>query len=317
MMIGDDFQFRPLTRGLLYAAAVFMVAWGCLVLLRPDVYCRMAGVQADYLAPSAQSWGLFGLLGGLFFLAFAMMPTRMPLAVLPGVLIGAAGLVITGSGLLSGVLSWPVGAVQIAGELACVGGCTLAAIELYMRRRQLNIEASYDAGGQTSPLLGDYTTHTGESLVAISADRPMMLVFLRHFGCTFCREALADLYRHQGQIAAQGVRPVVVHMVDDAQAEQHMTRFGLRHIARVSDPEKHLYAAFELRRGTFGQLYGMETWVEGFRAGWLEGHSVGSEVGDNTQMPGIFVIHKGEIIRAFRHTTASARADFCALAECN
>ena len=69
--MGDDFQLRAVTRGLLYAAAIYMIAWGGLVLLRPDVYCQLAGVDADYLAPNAQSWGLFGLLGGLFFLAFA------------------------------------------------------------------------------------------------------------------------------------------------------------------------------------------------------------------------------------------------------
>ena len=34
-------------------------------------------------------------------------------------------------------------------------------------------------------------------------------------------------------------------------------------------------------------------------------------------MPGVFLVHKGEVVRAFRHATASTRADFCAMAECN
>jgi AhpC/TSA family len=316
-MNDENFQLRLLTRGLLYIATAFMVGWGLLVWLRPDLYCAWAGVEMDYLGGNPDRWGMFGVLGGLFYLAIALMPTRLPLAILPGVLIGVAGIVITMTGLVKGNLSLSVVLVQWAGELACVLGCLLAAVDLYRRRRQIRFEASYVEGGKASPLLGSYAAHTGERLADMSEGQPIMLVFLRHFGCTFCREALGDLYRLQSQIAARGVRPVVVHMVDDTVAEQHMTKFGLGHIARVSDPSKALYGAFELRRGTFGQLYGIDTWVEGMRAGLLEGHSVGSEVGDNTQMPGVFLVHKGEIIRAFRHATASTRADFCALAECN
>lgn len=316
-MKDDDYQLRGLTRLLLYGAAAYLLVWGLLVLIVPEWYVKWAGVELDYLVPNPVTWGLFGLLGGLFFLAFAIMPTRMPLAVALGVVIGIAGLVISLNGLLGGTLSLPVGLIQVAGELACIGGCSLAAVDLYRLHRRRAFEASHAEGGTASPLLGEYQTHTGERLSDLSAAQPVLLVFLRHFGCTFCREALGDLYRLQGQITARGVRPVIVHMVEDQVAEQHMTRFGLRHIDRVSDPEKQLYAAFELRRGSFGQLYGVDTWVEGLRAGWLEGHSVGREVGDNTQMPGIFLVHKGEILRAFRHSTASIRADFCALADCN
>jgi hypothetical protein len=41
-------------------------------------------------------------------------------------------------------------------------------------------------------LLGAYTSQTGQTL-AVLAKRPLFLVFLRHFGCTFCRKAVADL----------------------------------------------------------------------------------------------------------------------------
>lgn len=316
-MSDDTFVLRGSTRALLYAATVYMVGWGLLVWLRPDVYCAWAEVEMDYLGPNPMGWGMFGVLGGLFYLAIALMPTRLPAAILPGILIGAAGMVISVTGLASGTLSLPVVLLQWAGELACVMGCIWAAVDLYRRRRQIHFDASTAEGGKASSLLGTYAAHTGEMLAEMSEVQPILLIFLRHFGCTFCREALGDLYRLQSQILARGVRPVIVHMVEDEVAEQHMTKFGLRHIARVSDPGKALYAAFELRRGSFGQLYGIDTWVEGLRAGLLEGHSVGSEVGDNTQMPGVFLVHKGEVVRAFRHATASTRADFCAMAECN
>ena len=36
-------------------------------------------------------------------------------------------------------------------------------------------------------------TSTGESLSEVAEKQPVLLVFLRHFGCSFCREAISDL----------------------------------------------------------------------------------------------------------------------------
>ena len=39
----------------------------------------------------------------------------------------------------------------------------------------------------------------------------------------------------------------------------------------------------------------------------LRGHGIGKLDGDGFQMPGAFVIHCGEVVRSYRHTTASDR----------
>ncbi|MFN8816592.1 MAG: hypothetical protein ACK5ZV_07645, partial [bacterium] len=36
-------------------------------------------------------------------------------------------------------------------------------------------------------------TSGGQSVAELSMRSPVLMVFLRHFGCTFCREALADV----------------------------------------------------------------------------------------------------------------------------
>jgi hypothetical protein len=47
---------------------------------------------------------------------------------------------------------------------------------------------------QINPALSAaYTSQGGETLASLTANREVFLVFLRHFGCTFCREALADI----------------------------------------------------------------------------------------------------------------------------
>ena len=62
-----------------------------------------------------------------------------------------------------------------------------------------------------SDLLRAYTSQTGQTLAAL-AERPLFLVFLRHFGCTFCREAVADLAGKRQSIEAKGAPLAFVHL---------------------------------------------------------------------------------------------------------
>ena len=57
-------------------------------------------------------------------------------------------------------------------------------------------------------------TQSGQTLTSLSEASPVLLLFLRHAGCTFCREAIGDVARDRDVIEAAGVRIVLVHMVD-------------------------------------------------------------------------------------------------------
>jgi peroxiredoxin len=156
---------------------------------------------------------------------------------------------------------------------------------------------------------------SGQTLLDASRAAPHMVVFLRHSGCTFCREALTDLARDQSRLNAQGVRLVLVHMGSPEQGETLVKSFGLDGAVPISDPQKRLYAAFNLARGSLTQLFGPRVWVRGFVAGILRRHGVGALVGDGFQMPGAFLVHQGVIRRAFRHADAADRPDYCTLAQ--
>ncbi len=157
--------------------------------------------------------------------------------------------------------------------------------------------------------LANTPTSDGVSLLALSETSPVLVVFLRHFGCTFCREALADLAAKKSQLA--GVRIAIVHMVSDEQAQPNTAKYNLADAARISDPQKNLYNAFELARGKFSQLFGPRVFLRGLQA-WR--HGVGTLQGDGFQLGGAFIIHKGQIIRAYRNHDAADRPDYCQLA---
>ncbi len=161
------------------------------------------------------------------------------------------------------------------------------------------------------------TTNRGDSLADLGETRKVMLVFLRHFGCTFCREALADMNKERAAIEAAGAEIVLVHQVAESHAEKMMKIYGLEDLHRISDPNLELYDIFNLKKGSFRQLFGLRVWLRGMAAGLLEGHMVGPLSGNGFQMPGIFLIHRGKVLRSFVHKLASDRPNYSKLAACS
>lgn len=156
----------------------------------------------------------------------------------------------------------------------------------------------------------------GEKLSEIAEKQPVMLVFLRFFGCSFCREAISDISKHRAKLEASGFRVVFVHMAPNpALAEKFFKKYKLYPVDHILDPEKRFYQAFGLGRGTPQQLFGLMNWIRGFQASILEGHGAepvfeNSYLGDGFQMPGVFVLHKGETLRSFIHRHAYDRPDY-------
>ena len=165
-------------------------------------------------------------------------------------------------------------------------------------------------------LLTEMRTSTGDSIFDMSYERPVMLVFLRHFGCTFCREALAELARIKTEIESRGTTLVLVHMTDDETASKYFERYKIENPIWVNDPECRFYKGFGLVKGNFQQLFGLRSWVDGFKAFVNEGHFIGMQLGDGFQMPGVFTIHKGKVIDQFVHRVASDKPDYLRLCEC-
>jgi peroxiredoxin len=165
-------------------------------------------------------------------------------------------------------------------------------------------------------LLTRMTTNTGQSVLDISIKQPVLVVFLRHFGCQYCRQALADLSKLHPQLEAQNTELVFVHMAENEIADTYFKKFKLEGIQHISDPTYRYYTAFGLMKGTVNQLFGFQSWVRGFAAMAQYGSETGRELGDNTQMPGVFTLFEGEIRDSYIHRIASDRPDYMKLTHC-
>jgi len=160
-------------------------------------------------------------------------------------------------------------------------------------------------------------TKNGDNVYDLSIDSSVMLIFLRHFGCIFCKEALFDISKKRRALEERGVKIVFVHMAEAEVAEKYFLTFGLKDVNHISDPTCALYKEFGLTKGTTSQLLGLKNWVRGFEVSVGKGIEVSiRQIGDAFQMPGVFVIDNGRIKSKYIHSTAADKPDYEKLISC-
>jgi thiol-disulfide isomerase/thioredoxin len=158
-------------------------------------------------------------------------------------------------------------------------------------------------------------TESGANLLALAEASPVLLVFLRHFGCPFCRKTISDVAGLQQEMADRGVRPVFVHLGTPEIAQKHFEYYGLSGVERVHDPGATIYQdpAFALSRQhpLWSTLNPKVFWAWVKRA--MVKHGIGMIQGDGHQMPGIFFLKGPRIVRRFVHRKISDEPDYLSL----
>ncbi len=162
-----------------------------------------------------------------------------------------------------------------------------------------------------SELLETAYTQNGTSVLELSKKGPVLLTFLRHFGCIFCREALHDLADRKAKISEANITLVLVHMSDNEIAEEYFVNYNLPDVEHISDPNCELYSSFGLSKGGPSQLIGLKNLIRGFDL-TIKSRSKPSLrfIGDGFQMPGIFMINNGNMVDRFIHLSASDRPNY-------
>jgi hypothetical protein len=160
-----------------------------------------------------------------------------------------------------------------------------------------------------------FHTESGRSLLDLVDESPVLLVFLRHFACAFCAQALDQVAQLRPQIEARGVRPVFVHLGSPSRAKPYFDYYHISDVERISNPEATLYQlpAFGLTRtNVFLHFLNLTVW-----RGWLKGamfkYRIGMIKEDADQMPGVFFLKGRMIVRAFRHKTIADEPNYMKL----
>ncbi|MCC9601327.1 AhpC/TSA family protein [Stieleria sp. JC731] len=313
-------QTRPIARqdksaswakSVLIAAAVYNLAWGTWVVLRPDDFFNWAELE---IPTYPFIWQCVGMIVGVYGVGYAIA-SRDPVRHWPIVFVGFLGKVFGPIGiawnLATGSLSMDWVLLTIFNDLIWL--FPFAAI-LFMAFDIANRPEAGPTNGTMQELNVHYQSQHGETIGSLSAKRPVLVVFLRHAGCTFCREALGDISEQREQIEKSGVTIVLVHMGDNQSNGQLFASYGLADVHRISDPDCHLYQAYGLQRGGINQLVPPSVWWRGFQAAILNRHGFGKLVGDGFQMPGVFLVEDNQVVHSYLHETSGSRPSYCNLA---
>ena len=148
---------------------------------------------------------------------------------------------------------------------------------------------------------------TGElySLSKLWEEGPAVVVFLRHLGCTFCREHIAHLQKDYDRFEKLGVK---LGLITVAQPEDTLSfcrdRNLLDHFVCLSDPEKQAYQTYGLSRAGVSKLLTANVFMRGFQS-VMHGHLVGMPKGDPYQMPGLFIVDRNGIVK-YAHRSKDA-----------
>jgi hypothetical protein len=245
---------------------------------------------------------------GVYGLGY-LIAARDPLRHWPIVLVGLLGKILGPIGFLDaalrGQLPWSMGATILTNDLLWWIPFSMILWHAARAAQPAPPEGAVSLVTALDGLLDDQ----GRTLRALTNERPTLAVLLRHSGCTFCRQTLSDLAKWQHEFVKSGVGLCVVGMTASAdELRLYGHKYGLTSASWCADSDRLLYRALELGRGSFLQLFGPRVWIAGVWAAF-RGHGIGKLEGDGFQMPGAFVIHRGQVVRSYRHATAADRPD--------
>ena len=135
----------------------------------------------------------------------------------------------------------------------------------------------------------------------------VLLVFLRQFGCIFCRETLADM-RCASEANEAFPRPLFFYQGTPTEGRAFLRRYwpGVRAIA---DPGAEFYEGFGLEQGSITQMFGPAVWLAQ-RSARAKGHRNGERSGDVWRMPGLILVRDTKVVWAHEYRHAADHPDY-------
>lgn len=126
---------------------------------------------------------------------------------------------------------------------------------------------------------------------------PLIVAFMRHFGCAFCREQLIHMTRAWDDIRSAGADAVAIFQYR-AESTRNFCHYRKIPFDCLGDPAKQAYDAVGLGRGKRREYLGAKA-VKGWFRVARSGAVIGIPHGDIALRPATFVVRPGgEVVLA-------------------
>ncbi len=294
---------------MLFIAAAYFILWGLLVLIFPDA---LHSILIETANVSLILWDLIAVITiilGIGLLVAAFDPFRNWLIMFVILLFHLSVIIGFLVGLSKGYFSSTFLPFLFFNHMIWMIPLIAGMISVYNRSFRADRVLINTFNEEDYPL-DLFETVSGKNLQELSEESPVLLVFLRHFGCPFCQETLISVQQNKDKLERKGIKVVLVYMVSEKIAYEYLTRYGLQDLEQLSDPESIAYKRFALNRGNLIQLLGPKVIFRWIWLGIKKRIFFTKVEGDIYQMPGFFLIRKGKVVRSFVHKTSADQPDY-------
>jgi len=305
--------FKGWMRFTLFAAGIYNIIWGAVVVLFPMLMFDLLGMETPNYP---EFWQCVGMIVGVYGVGY-LAAARNPFTHWPITLVGLLGKVLGPIGFAKALIEerFPIafGLNIITNDLIwwIPFFFILKGAYDYWMNKDAELTTIYKGEGATT--FNHLLSQKGQSIHSLSRDKPIALVLLRHSGCTFCRKMLTDIGNQRRIIEEKGLELVFVHMgEEDPATHAFFQQYDLEDCQRFSDKERVLYKTLGIERGGFRDLFGAQSIIKGIPA-FMAGHGVGAVDGDGFQLSGVAVIYQGAVKAVDVHQNASATTNILQL----
>jgi peroxiredoxin len=132
------------------------------------------------------------------------------------------------------------------------------------------------------------------------ARQPAVVVWVRHFGCTLCREQASEVRARIPDIRSAGAAVVIVGSGAAPYAHDFIEKMELGDVPVLSDEKLESYKLAGLRRGMLSMIHPRA--ALNFARALRRGHRQGKTMGDQQQQGGVLVVASDGKV-AFRYVS--------------
>lgn len=281
-----DFGFRWML-----AAGIYNILWGSWVVLFPLHMFDLFGMDAPRYPEIWQCVGMIVGVYGVGYIIAASNTNRHWPIVLVGFLGKVFGPIGFAGALYQGVFPLSFGITIIFNDLIWWIPFYLILRNAY-RANQAEHVVQHLSDADLIDVLEQHR---------IDVSGKLLLISLRHTGCTFTRDLLMKLSKME---IPQDVRLHFIHMSAQDDFEQFMKKYPADYKwTATSNPDASLYRSQGLPRGNIMQLFGIKEWIRGIKA-FMKGAGLGPLRGDGQQLGGMLAISNKTLLKRFQSKSA-------------
>ena len=295
-------------------AGIVNVVWGLIFALFTNPLFRWAQLpEPTFLFP----WQLIGIAAIIFGLGYYIASfniTKNALIVIIGFALKVAGTVAVWKSVFIQDFSLPLALYFSAKDLLWLAPFALVIYHIFKKwqapeKERVNPVVSF------AETLSRFRTDRGRDITTLSQDRPVLLVFLPHDASPFFEDIIVSICQQRQDIEQRGAHLVLIRPSRSERIMGFLRKVGLADEEYVNDTDYTMYNTFNLRRATLGQIFGLQSWRQGWVSSSLAQTNLDELVSKGFRMPGAFLIYQGELRKSYHYERSDDHPNYGLLAD--